>query len=184
MKKLLVTFYISVLALKDYLYREWLLHLPLHFIRLYLIKKTLYKVGKQCFFAIGIETRQGRNITVGNNCVVNKRVLLDGRGGKIILGNNVDIAQEVNIWTLSHDPHSDYHETTGADVIIQDYVWIASRVTILPGVHIGKGAVVATGSVVTSDVGEMVIVAGIPAKPIGLRKSKLLYTLDHRPWFR
>ena len=184
MKKLLVTFYISFLALKDYLYREWLLYIPSHFLRLYFIKKTLYKVGQRCFFAMGIETRQGKNITVGNNCVVNKKVLLDGRGGAIVIGNNVDIAQEVNIWTLSHDPQSDFHETKGGDVIIEDYAWIASRVTILPGVRIGKGAVVATGSVVTSDVSEMTIVGGVPAKQIGVRTSKLLYTLDHSPWFR
>lgn len=57
------------------------------------------------------------------------------------------------------------------------------RVTILPGVTIGRGAVVASNSVVTKDVPSMSIVAGIPAKIISERKSKLKYTLLHRPWF-
>ena len=52
-------------------------------------------------------------------------------------------------------------------MIIEDYVWLASRVTVLPGVHNGRGAVVASGAVVTKDVPPLAIVAGIPAKIIG-----------------
>ncbi len=133
---------------------------------------------------MGVETRSGKNISIGDHTVVNKRVLLDGRGGKLTIGSQVDIAQEANIWTLSHDPHDDFHATRGADVTIEDYVWIGARATILPGVRIGRGAVVAAGSVVTRDVPPMTIVAGVPARAIGIRKSELKYTLDHRPWFR
>ena len=124
------------------------------------------------------------NIIIGNNSVINSKVLLDGRGGNIIIGNNVDIAREVNIWTLEHDPHDDYHRTKGGNVIIEDYVWIASRVTILPNVKIGKGAVIASGAVVTKDVPSMAIVGGVPAKVIGTRKSKLKYELNYKPLFR
>ena len=133
---------------------------------------------------MGLEFRNPQNISVGNNCVINSNVLLDGRGGKLIIGNNVDIAQETNIWTLEHDVHDDMHSSCGSNVIIKDYVWIASRVTILPGVVIGKGAVVATNSVVTKSVSPMTIVAGIPAKEIGKRKSKLNYTLNYKPLFK
>lgn len=122
-------------------------------------------------------------ISIGNNCVINPLCLLDGRGGKLIIGNNVDIARETNIWTLQHDPDSDYHEQEGGNVIIEDYVWIASRCTILPGVRIGYGAVVASGAVVTKDVPPMTIVGGIPARVIGTRKSKLLYKPYHNPYF-
>ena len=110
--------------------------------------------------------------------------MLDGRGGKIIIGNNVDIAQETNIWTLEHDVNSDTHGVIAANVIIEDYVWIASRATILPGVKIGRGAVIATGSIVTKDVPPMQIYGGVPAKQIGIRKSKLLYSLKYSPWFQ
>jgi len=132
---------------------------------------------------MGLEVRNGKNISIGNNCVFNKKVLLDGRGGRLIIGNNVDIAQETNIWTLQHDVHDDMHGNDGGDVIIEDYVWIASRVTILPGVRIGKGAVVASNSVVTKDIPSMSIVGGIPAKIIGERRSGLKYQLFYQPWF-
>lgn len=184
MKLTFVRIYVVFIALGDYLYRAWAMYIPAHWVRLLFIRRTLSKVGKGCFFAMGIETRKGKNIQVGNHSVINKRVLLDGRGGRLSIGSNVDIAQDVNIWTLSHDPHHDFHDTVGGDVTIHDHVWIASRATILPGVTLGRGAVVAAGSVVTRDVPPMAMVAGAPARVIGQRKSRLLYTLDHQPWFR
>ena len=160
------------------------MYFPLHFIRLFFIKMQLKSIGKQTNFLMGLEIRKGKNISIGNNCVINKKVLLDGRGGKLIVGNNVDIAQETNIWTLEHDVHDDNHRDSGADVIIEDYVWIASRVTILPGVRIGRGAVVASCVLVNKDVPPMAIVGGVPAKVLGTRKSELKYTLKYRPWFK
>jgi len=156
---------------------------PIHAFRNLVIKSVLKSVGKNTSFLMGLEIRNGNTISVGNNCVINKNVLLDGRGGFIKIGNNVDIAQETNIWTLEHDVHDDHHKSKGADVVIEDFVWVASRVTILPGVHIGRGAVIASNSVVTKDVVSMDIVGGIPAKKIGERKNLLKYNLYHRPWF-
>ena len=97
-----------------------------------------------------------------------------GRSGGVIIGNNVDIAQETNIWTEQHDYNSPTYKPVCKEVIIEDYVWLASRVTVLPGVHIGRGAVVASGAVVTKDVPPLAIVAGIPAKIIGYRKEEAL----------
>jgi len=168
----------------DYIIREWLMNIPIHKFRKIIIKSQFKKIGSHTNFLMGLEFRNPKNISIGSNSAINKNVLLDGRGGKLIIGNNVDIAQETNIWTLEHDVHSDMHKDSGADVIIEDYVWIASRVTILPGVTLGKGAVVAANSVVTKDVPAMAIVGGIPAKVIGERRSKLMYNLNYQPWFR
>lgn len=168
----------------NYLFNEWVMYMPLHRFRKLFIRVTLQSLGANTNFLMGIEFRNGKNISIGSNSVINKKVLLDGRGGKLIIGNNVDIAQETNIWTLEHDPHSDIHIDKGGDVVIEDYVWIASRCTILPGVIIGRGAVIASNSVVTKDVAPMTIVGGIPAKKIGERRSKLLYSLKYQPWFR
>ena len=184
MKNLLIRFYNCFISIKDYIIRTWLMQIPFHTFRKVIINSQIKNLGKNTNFLMGVEIRAGKNIEIGNNSVINKNVLLDGRGGKLIIGNNVDIAQETNIWTLEHDVHDDFHKHVGADVIISDYVWIASRVTILPGVTIGKGAVVASNSVVTKDVPPMTIVGGVPAKIIGERKSKLKYNLNYQPWFR
>ena len=171
-------------AVIDYLVNEWFMFFPSHRIRRCIIKQRISSLGKDTWFLMGTEIRTGKNILIGNNCSINKRVLLDGRGGNVIIGDNVDIAQEANIWTLQHVPNSDTHNVTGKDVVIEDYAWIASRATILPGVTIGKGAVVATGAVVTKDVPPMMIVGGVPASIIGERKSKLQYKINYRPKLR
>ncbi|MFC6639871.1 acyltransferase [Sulfitobacter sediminilitoris] len=66
---------------------------------------------------------------------------------------------------------------------MEDYAWISCRVTILPNVRIGRGAVVAAGAVVTKDVPQFAIVAGVPAVVIGERERNLKYQLDfHKPF--
>ena len=163
---------------------RFFLCIPFHCIRLPFLHCFLAAIGKKTSVLRFVKIRKPMNIFIGNNTVINQNVILDGRGGYIRIGNNVDIAQEVNIWTLEHDVNDDFHNTKGGDVIIEDYVWIASRATILPNVTIGRGAVVACGAVVTKDVPSMSIVAGIPAKIIGNRKSKLKYKLNYFPYFR
>ena len=184
MRNLLVQTYLCAIGFKDYLFREWVMYTPFHLIRLFFVRKTIHELGKNSTVLMGVEFRKGKSISVGNHCVINKKVLLDGRGGKLVIGNNVDIAQETNIWTLEHDVNDNHHKDVGADVVIEDYVWIASRVTILPGVRIGRGAVVASCALVNKDVPPMAIVGGVPAKIIGTRKSALNYTLNYKPWFK
>ena len=167
-----------------YLLNKRLVNIPFHQLRNLFLGLFLGKIGKGTSFLMGVEIREGKNIKIGKHSVINANVLLDGRGGQLTIGDNVDIAQETNIWTLEHDPHSDYHKDSGADVVIEDYAWIASRVTILPGVRIGRGAVVASNAVVTKDVPPMAIVGGVPAKVIGERNSALKYTLSYQPWFK
>lgn len=60
----------------------------------------------------------------------------------------------------------------------------ASRATILPGVKLGRGCVVACGSIVTKDVPPFSAVAGIPAKVIGKRKACLTYKINSQSWFK
>ena len=166
-----------------YLLNRWVMHFPSHYLRLAVARHYLGAVGPDCSFLLDCELRFGWNVFIGRNCVFNRGVLLDGRGGRLSIGDCVDVAQETNIWTLEHDVQDDFHKDSGAPVTIEDHVWIASRVTVLPGVRIGRGAVVATGAVVTKDVPAMAIVGGVPAKVIGERRSGLKYALVHRPLF-
>lgn len=109
--------------------------------------------------------------------------MLDGRGANLSIGDNTDIAQEVNIWTLTHDVNDSMHRVYGKPVTICDHCWIGARVTVLPGITIGRGAVIGTCSVVTKDVPPLAIVAGNPAKVIGKRENPLEFELNFHPWF-
>lgn len=132
-----------------------------------------------------VDFRSPYRISIGSHTNINKSCVIDGRSYEgVRIGNNVDIAQEVNIWTEQHDYDSPTYATIDAPVIIEDYVWIASRATILPGVRIGRGAIVACGAIVTKDVPPLAIVAGVPAKTIGFRKNVMSYELGDRVWFR
>lgn len=160
--------------------------IPVSFIRLPIIRRyvTLGKGSNICQNVkfLNREIDKGQ-IQIGKNCVINPDCLLDGRIGKIIIKNNVDIARGTWIFTLEHDPHDDYHKTKSGDVVIEDHVWVASRVIILPGVTIGRGSVIAAGAIVTKSIPPMSIAGGIPAKVIGQRRSNLLYTNKFFPDF-
>jgi len=124
------------------------------------------------------------NITIGERSAINPGCVLDGRGGGLVIGNDVDIGMHSHIWTLEHDPDDPLHATRGAPVTISDHVWIATRVTVLPGVTVGRGAIIAAGAIVTRDVPELAIMAGVPARRIGTRNNPLTYQLGFAPRFR
>lgn len=119
----------------------------------------------------GISYSKPKGISIGEGVSIGPKVLLDGRKG-LKIGRSVVIAYEAIIWTLNHDYNDVHFCGKGASVEIDDYAWICSRSMILPGIKIGKGAVVASGAIVTKDVPPYSIVAGIPAKVIGKRMEK------------
>ena len=161
---------------------DFIMSMPLHFIRKAFFRVRVKSCGKHVYVGRYVDVMRASRIIIGDNVVINKRVLLDGRNG-LVIGNNVDIAQEVNIWTMQHDYNDDYHSCSGGETYIGDYVWLCARCTILPHVKIGKGAVVACGAVVTKDVQEMIVVGGVPAKTIAERKSGLHYILNYSPFY-
>jgi len=131
------------------------------------------------------EVRDGHKITIGDGSIIGMWATLDGREG-ITIGRNVNLSSDVALWTLQHDYNSPTFATSGGPIVIGDRAWISFRATILPGVTIGEGAVVAANSVVTKDVAPFTVVGGIPAKPIGQRTADLSYewtnARSHAPW--
>lgn len=158
---------------------------PFRRVRLALYERALhFEVGAQSAILLGaIVDRVGR-LEIGSNTVVNERCRIDSRGG-LKIGNNVSISPDVVIPTADHDgvaPGFPYRERA---VSIEDYVWIGTRAMVLPGVSIGRGAIVAAGSIVTRDVPPLEIVAGSPARSIGRRpESALGYQLAWWPRLR
>ena len=143
---------------------------PSRHVRLLLLKILGAKIGRIAMYA-GFEIRNPKGLTIEDGCSIGPRVLLDARRG-LIIKKNVTIATEAIIWTLHHDHDDENFKTIGDMVTIGDNAWICSRSIILPGVKIGKYAVVASGAVVTKDVPDYAIVGGIPAKVIGQRAKK------------
>lgn len=161
-----------------------ILKLPIHSLRIAFLRLVGMRIGKHSSICRNIDLRSPYRVSVGSYSTINKKVLLDGRGGYLKIGNCVDIAQECNLWTLQHDYNSSDYASVGGDVIIEDYVWLASRVTILPGVKIGRGSVIGACSVVTKDIPPMSVAVGVPAKVIAKREDCLKYKLGKRGWFR
>lgn len=132
----------------------------------------------------GLEILAAKNVHVGPGTIIGQDALLDGRRG-IYFGANVNLGGEVAIFTLQHDIRSPTFAAIGGSVTIGDRAWLSFRTTILPGITIGEGAVVAAGAVVTRDVPPYTMVAGIPAKMIADRPQTLNYELSaaRAPWF-
>lgn len=106
----------------------------------------------------------GKNIQFGKNVFLNTGCSFQDRGG-IVIGDHSFIGMNVTIATLNHGLSlADRDTTYPSSVRIGNSVWIGSNATILPGVTIHNNAVIAAGAVVTKDVPENSIYAGVPAK--------------------
>lgn len=152
---------------------------PIHQVRLQAYRRLFgISIGRKTSFHWRAAFFAPEGVSIGDGTVIGNDAFLDGRRG-LRIGNSVNIGGHVQIFTLEHDPQSSTFGTTGGPVVIEDYVYIASRSTILPGVKIGKGAVVAAGAVVTRDVSPYAIVGGVPARVIGSRSTDLEYSFDY-----
>lgn len=151
-------------------------YIPSHFIRKRFYRMFGMNIGDGSFLYAGCEVRKPQSINIGEGSIIGHRNILDGRNG-INIGNHVNFSTEVWIWTMQHDHSDPFFKTIGGPVVIEDYAWISCRTIILPGVTIGKGAVVSAGAVVTKNVAPYEIVGGVPAKVIGTRIQDLKYQL-------
>lgn len=159
-------------------------YLPSHTLRKLIYRLGGVKIGKGSTIHMGAVFYDPRQVEIGEDTIVGERSVLDGRA-KLTIGSHVDIASEVMIYTSQHDVHDPKFTAESKPVSIDDYVFIGPRAIIIPGVTIGKGAVVAAGAVVTHDVPDYAIVGGVPAKQLGERKAKdLNYRLGRPRLFR
>jgi acetyltransferase-like isoleucine patch superfamily enzyme len=183
MKRIIRRINAITLELENFLLRciGWI---PCHGVRRFFYRIGGMKIGRGSSIHMGAVFYDARNIRVGSDTIIGENAVLDGRA-PLIVGSHVDLASEVMIYNAEHDINDEKFAANFAPVEISDYVFIGPRAIILPGVKIGKGAVVAAGAVVTKDVGEFEIVGGVPAKVIGERKLKdPKYKLGRAAWFR
>jgi len=165
-----------------YLANTFIAHLPSFRVRHWYYRNILrYTIGRESSIHMGVFVT-GFHVSIGDHVVINRRVSLDGRIG-IKIKNNVSISPEVYIVSMEHDPNDPKFQTRGEEVVIEDHVWVGARAMIMPGIHVGEGAVIGAGAVVTADVDPYQIVAGVPAKKIGERSRQIDYRLKYFPWF-
>lgn len=164
--------------LKEYVINDILPHIPSWSVRKQILKFMNLGIGKKSFIMKRTYFMDINKISIGAYTDINRGCFLDGRG-TIVIGNNVSISHEVKIITGSHDIDSNQFEAIYKPIIIDDYVWLGVGCMILQGVHIGKGAVVCAGAVVTKNVRPYEVVAGIPARVIKHRSKDVSY---HCTW--
>ena len=155
--------------------------IPSHHIRNFIYMTVFHtRIDKRAVVYFGAEIRCHRKLSIGKGSIIGDKAILDARNG-LTIGKNVTLSSNVSIYTEQHD-HRDPDflciSTTGikaCDVTLEDYVWIGPNVIVLPGVHIGEGAVVGAGAVVTKDIPPYTVNVGIPAKAVGERPKDLRY---------
>lgn len=163
---------------------RWVGHVPSHLVRKFFYRLCGVSIGKGSSIHMWANFFFPGNIKIGEDTIVGDHVFLDGRA-PLTIGNHVDIASSVLIYNSEHDLESEDFSAREEPVEIGDYCFIGPRVIVLPGVKIGKGAIIAAGAVVAKDVGDFEIVGGVPAKRIGERKNKeLSYRLGRARLFQ
>ena len=152
--------------------------IPSHCARRFVYRRFGVSIGRRTIIHWQTHFFQPSGVVIGDHCNIGNRAFLDGRLG-LTIGNCVATGAEVMIYTMQHDIDSPGFEPTGGPVSIGDYVYIGPRAIILPNVRLGRGAVIAAGAVVTQDVPDYAVMAGVPARFVRERSRDL----DYRPDF-
>lgn len=122
------------------------------------------RIGENTVLAPPLYGAALEELRVGDRVFINSNLLAMARGG-ITIGDGVQIAANVQLLSNNHDPY-DRQVLTCRPICIREGAWIGAGATILPGVTVGRHAIVGAASVVTHDVGDYEVVAGNPAKCI------------------
>jgi acetyltransferase-like isoleucine patch superfamily enzyme len=157
-------------------------HVPSHRFRQAWLRALGVQIGTNASIFMGTTVFSHKDLVIGDRCVIAERCVLDARGG-ITLEDDVVLASDVHLRTAKHDPSSLEFGHKYEPIVVRKYGWLGTRCTVLGGVTIGNGAVVAACALATKDVSDYTIVGGVPAVPIGKRPQELDYDPTARPLF-
>ncbi len=150
----------------------------------YMVYKNCGSVGKELWVK-GEINGLNKNLFLKDNVNLNPGARFLGKG-KVEIGSYFHTGHNLTIISTNHR-YGDEAEAIPYDktrihkpVIIKDFVWLGDSVIIIPGITIGKGAIVAAGAIVTKDVPDYAIVGGNPAKVIKYRNIKAFEKLERQ----
>lgn len=172
----------TLVGLRDFVVNELIGRMPFLGFRLWLYARMGVKFESRSSSTVMMycELHAPGGVSIGADSIVGRHCILDGRA-PLSIGRSVNIGGRTQMFTGTHLVDDPDFAAEFRPITIEDHVWIAAGAIVLPGVTIGRGAVVAAGSVVSRDLEPMGIYAGAPARRIGERKLDPSYTLDYRP---
>lgn len=136
--------------------------------RRFLLRCFGARIGKGARIKPSVRITYPWKVAIGEYCWIGQRVELYSLGA-ITIGNNVCISQDAYLCAGDHDRTEVTFTIRSFPIVVEDEAWIASQSFVMPGVTIGRGAVVAVRSLVLKDVEPGIVVAGQPARMVGPR---------------
>lgn len=135
-------------------------------LKTYLLRMRGYEIGNNVRVISSVKFKL-KKLSIGDNTFISYETLIEGGDAWVVIGKNVDIAPRCVIISGSHEIGDTFHRAGkgfSKDIQIGDGTWIGANSTILGGVTIGKGCLIAAGSLVREDVEDNTMVAGVPAR--------------------
>jgi maltose O-acetyltransferase len=162
-----------------YLFIWFLSRLPLrlgNWLRSHFLRHLIGGMGRDCTIQANIRIGNPEKLHIGNHCNFGQDVFIMAGGG-VRIGNYVGIGAGAKIWSVNHrydNPDIPWllQGWEYKEVVIEDDVWIGASAFIMPGVTLGKGAIISACSVLSKSVPPYSIVAGNPGRVIGWRKKE------------
>lgn len=143
-------------------------------LRTWLLPRFFLRFGRLSVVQSGLRVRNPELVSIGSHCNFGHNVFITGGGG-VSIGDWVGFGPDVKIWSVNHrfdDPDRPW-QLQGWDkrpVVIEDDVWLGANVFVVPGVSIGRGAIVAACSVVNKSIPAFAVAAGNPVRVVGWRR--------------
>jgi len=169
-----------------FIYYIFAVHLPTqpmpgwrfgYWLRRVLLSIIVESCGKHISVKKNAYIGKGTNLVIGDNAQIGANAKIESHvtiGSRVLMGPDVTIMTQTHAFENPHIPIQLQGALPIQPVYIGEDVWIGTRAIIMPGIQIGKGAVVGAGSVVTKNVPDMAIVGGVPASIIRYRGDRLV----------
>ena len=168
------TFTDRCLRIWEQLYNIAINKIPIHWVRLAWLRLGGARIGKGSTIWRHTEVLGINNLVIGEDSVIAWHCQVDARAG-LVIGDHVAIASHVLIIAGSHDLTAPEFWSVSAPIVIEDYVWVASRALVAHGARLGRGCVITANTVVAKEVPPYKIIGGTGAKPMGERPHDLNY---------